>query len=181
MSKPTNVSEEVRLALLSNGVDPDSVDPDVADTEATLEATEKPTEEVAQAAELNDDQGAGEGVTDETMTKQLMDLTRANARLEVQVENLQAQLESLSSTAATAANVIRLATSRLSAVCGGTVIGLETADLGTLCNHFNQLNEKFEKSFPNRAVARPIGKAAEATGMDPEMSHRLRAVQKRNK
>ena len=77
--------------------------------------------------------------------------------------------------------MIRLATSRLSAVCGGTVIGLENADLGTLCNHFNQLNEKFEKTFPNRAVARPVGKSNEATGMDPEMSHRLRAVQKRNK
>lgn len=177
MSKPTNVSEEVRLALLSNGVDPD-----VEDTDAALEEIEETTEEVEQEeVELNADKGAGEGVSDETMTKQLMDLTRVNARLEVQVEDLQTQLESLSSTAATAANVIRLATSRLSAVCGGTVIGLENADLGTLCNHFNQLNEKFEKSFPNRAVARPIGKAAEATGMDPEMSHRLRAVQKRNK
>ena len=179
MSKPTIVSEEVRLALLSNGIDPE----DAATEDAALENTET---EVVETPEDEAALNSGEGTTEVeqpavSTTQQLLDLTRANTRLEVEVENLKAQLSSHEGTAATAANVIRLATSRLSAVCGGTVIGLENADLGTLCNHFNQLNEKFEKTFPNRAVARPVGKSNEATGMDPEMSHRLRAVQKRNK
>ena len=179
MSKPTIVSEEVRLALLSNGIDPE----DAATEDAALENTETEVVETPEdEAALNS--GDGTAVVEQpavSTTQQLLDLTRANTRLEVEVENLKAQLSSHEGTAATAANVIRLATSRLSAVCGGTVIGLENADLGTLCNHFNQLNEKFEKTFPNRAVARPVGKSNEATGMDPEMSHRLRAVQKRNK
>ena len=173
MSKTTKVSEEVRLALLSNGVDPDE---EVVET--ALETVE--TGEVPAEVETNSELSAEPAPT-QVDTQQLMELTRANAKLEVQIEDLKAQLDSHKGTAATAANVIRLATSRLSAVCGGTVIGLETADLSTLCNHFNQLNEKFEKTFPSRAVARPVGKSNEATGMDPEMTHRLRAVQKRNK
>jgi hypothetical protein len=176
MSKTTKVSEEVRLALLSNGVDPDE---EVVETALeTVETGEAPAE-VETDPELSAE--PAKPAPAHADTQQLLELTRANAKLEVQIEDLKAQLDSHKGTAATAANVIRLATSRLSAVCGGTVIGLETADLSTLCNHFNQLNEKFEKTFPNRAVARPVGKSNEATGMDPEMTHRLRAVQKRNK
>ena len=88
MSKPTSVSEEVRLALLSNGVDPE----DAATEDAALENTKT---EVVETPEDDAELNSGEDTSEVeqpavSTTQQLLDLTRANTRLEVEVEKLKA-------------------------------------------------------------------------------------------
>ena len=165
MSKTAKMSEEVRRALLASGVDPED-----EQEEPALEAP-APEPEPEPALEA-------------VPTESLLSLARENAKLELQVEQLNARLTGQASTEALACNALRVAVGRLSvAVGGGTVIGLDSASLDVLCGHFNQLNERFEKTFPNKAVARPVSEtSAKQSGVDPEMARRINVVQqKRNK
>ena len=163
MSKTAKMSEEVRRALLASGVDPED--------EQEEPALEAPAPEPEPALEA-------------VPTESLLSLARENAKLELQVEQLNARLTGQASTEALACSALRVAVGRLSvAVGGGTVIGLDSASLDVLCGHFNQLNERFEKTFPNKAVARPVSEtSAKQSGVDPEMARRIKVVQqKRNK
>lgn len=178
MSKPAKVSEEVRLALLASGVEVDDSAPD-AETETALE-TEVLETEIVPEADPALEAAPAEKESDEDPLETLLQLTRDNTRLELKVEQLEARLASQDSTSALACNALRVATGRLAAVMGGSaVLGLDSANLETLCSHFNQLNEAFEKRFPNRAVARATPKA-ETPGIDPEMTRRMNAVRKQN-
>lgn len=165
MSKTAKMSEEVRRALLASGVDPEDEQEEPALEALAPEPEPEPALEAAP-------------------TESLLSLARENAKLELQVEQLNAKLTGLASTEALACSALRVAVGRLSvAVGGGTVIGLDNASLDVLCGHFNQLNERFEKTFPNKAVARPVSEtSAKQSGVDPEMARRINVVQqKRNK
>lgn len=167
MSKTAKMSEEVRRALLASGVDP-----------------EDEQEEPALEAPAPEPEPEPEPALEAVPTESLLSLARENAKLELQVEQLNAKLTGQASTEALACSALRVAVGRLSvAVGGGTVIGLDNASLDVLCGHFNQLNERFEKTFPNKAVARPVSEtSAKQSGVDPEMARRINVVQqKRNK
>ena len=169
MSKTAKMSEEVRRALLASGVDPED--------EQEEPALEAPAPEPEAEVEP-------EPALEAVPTESLLSLARENAKLELQVEQLNAKLTGQASTEALACSALRVAVGRLSvAVGGGTVIGLDNASLDVLCGHFNQLNERFEKTFPNKAVARPVSEtSAKQSGVDPEMARRINVVQqKRNK
>lgn len=170
---PVN-NEELRAALLASGVDPEAEE--VLETPEPSEEEPETPEETAEAtppAETPVEGASGQS--------ELRELLRENVKLENQVESLEARLAEIQATQEVACNVVRRAVSRLAVGCqSGQVIGLETADLNTLCNHFNTLNAEFERRYPAKGVSKPTT-AVQVTEVDRERERRLALAKKTRK
>ena len=140
------------MALMANGAEVDD-----AALEEALTETESSEAEGSEATQDADAPVPSEQeVTDTDVAdflSELRSLERANAKLEVQVENLTAQIDSHKTDTNTACGVIRKCVERLALPLETTVVGLETMSLPGLCNVFTQLNEKFEQRFKVGGVA----------------------------
>jgi predicted RNase H-like nuclease (RuvC/YqgF family) len=165
------------MALMANGAEVD----DTALEQALSEATEQETApESAQGHSPEKGQGepSEQEVSDTDVAgflAELRSLERANAKLEVQVENLTAQIDSHKTDTNTACGVIRKCVERLALPLETTVVGLETMSLPGLCNVFTQLNEKFEQRFKVGGVARTVKTEELAGASDLELRRRMSA------
>ena len=164
--------EEVRLALLASGVDPDAT---------PVEAPDEPQMSV-EPDEEQDAPALTTAAPAETQSEfdRAVQLSVENAKLQTKLEQMTAELELSKSVCSTAEQALRIVIARLALPLErATIIGLDSADLPTLCRYFNQLNAEFEQRFPNRPVAK--AHSEKSSGVDPEMSRRLRAVQSARK
>jgi hypothetical protein len=148
--QPVKMTRAAVLAQIANGIQPAALE----DTEVTVEEPETPAvepkvEAPATTAEVTEE-------SEEDGFAQLLNLTRDNAKLEVKVESLEAELTALKESGKTACGVIRTAVERLGIALGSTVIGLEDSSLGTLCAQFAKLDAEFNKKFPVGGTARPL-------------------------
>lgn len=167
-----SLSEEVDSTQIEASADSN-------DTSQTQTQTEPPAE-TAEPAQP----GAAENDTAEPglNLSQFMELTRQNAKLELQVDGLKEQIEALQGSSEVACSVVRTAVERLGLALGSTVIGLEDASLASLCSQFTKLNDEFVKKFPVGGVARPLANNPETTPLvGNELTHRVSAARKTTK
>jgi hypothetical protein len=157
------------MALMANGAEVD----DAALEEALTEAEGSEAEQEAVVPDPEPVAASEEDHSD--FLSELRSLERANAKLEVQVENLTAQVESHAADTNTACGVIRKCVERLALPLETTVVGLETMSLPGLCNVFTQLNEKFEQRFKVGGVARTVKTEELAGAHDLELRRRMSA------
>ena len=161
------------MALMANGAEVD----DTVLEQALSEAAEQETAPES-APEAGQSPPAEADVSDADVAdflSELRSLERANAKLEVQVENLTAQIDSHKTDTNTACGVIRKCVERLALPLETTVVGLETMSLPGLCNVFTQLNEKFEQRFKVGGVARTVKTEELAGASDLELRRRMSA------
>ena len=158
------------MALMANGAEVD----DAALEEAL---SEEVGSEVTQDAVVPDPEPVttSEGEDGLDILAELRSLERTNAKLEVQVENLTAQIDSHKTDTNTACGVIRKCVERLALPLETTVVGLETMSLPGLCNVFTQLNDKFEQRFKVGGVARTVKTEELAGASDLELRRRMSA------
>ena len=157
------------MALMANGAEVD----DAALEEALSEAEGSEAEQEAVAPDPSEQEVSDTDVAD--FLSELRSLERANAKLEVQVENLTAQIDSHKTDTNAACGVIRKCVERLALPLETTVVGLETMSLPGLCNVFTQLNEKFEQRFKVGGVARTVKTEELAGASDLELRRRMSA------
>lgn len=157
------------MALMANGAEVD----DAALEEALTEAEGSESEQEAVVPDPSEQEVSDTDVAD--FLSELRSLERANAKLEVQVENLTAQIESHKADTNAACGVIRKCVERLALPLETTVVGLETMSLPGLCNVFTQLNEKFEQRFKVGGVARTVKTEELAGASDLELRRRMSA------
>lgn len=157
------------MALMANGAEVD----DAALEEALTEAEGSESEQEAVVPDPSEQEVSDTDVAD--FLSELRSLERANAKLEVQVENLTAQIESHKADTNAACGVIRKCVERLALPLETTVVGLETMSLPGLCNVFTQLNEKFEQRFKVGGVARTVKTEELASASDLELRRRMSA------
>ena len=162
------------MALMANGAEVDDAALEEALTET--ESSEAEGSGEAQEAVVPDPEPAAASEEDRNaLLTELRSLERANAKLEVQVENLTAQVESHATDTNAACGVIRKCVERLALPLETTVVGLETMSLPGLCNVFTQLNEKFEQRFKVGGVARTVKIEELAGASDLELRRRMSA------
>ena len=157
------------MALMANGAEVD----DAALEEALSEAEGSEATQDADAPVPSEQEVTDTDVVD--FLSELRSLERANAKLEVQVENLTAQIDSHKADTNAACGVIRKCVERLALPLETTVVGLETMSLPGLCNVFTQLNEKFEQRFKVGGVARTVKTEELAGASDLELRRRMSA------
>lgn len=157
------------MALMANGAEVD----DAALEEALAEAEGSEATQDADAPAPSEQEASDTDVSD--FLSELRSLERANAKLEVQVENLTAQIDSHKTDTNAACGVIRKCVERLALPLETTVVGLETMSLPGLCNVFTQLNEKFEQRFKVGGVARTVKTEELASASDLELRRRMSA------
>lgn len=157
------------MALMANGAEVD--DAALEEALAEAEGSEEAQEEVV--PDPSEQEVSDTDVAD--FLSELRSLERTNAKLEVQVENLTAQVESHAADTNTACGVIRKCVERLALPLETTVVGLETMSLPGLCNVFTQLNEKFEQRFKTGGVARTVKTEELAGASDLELRRRMSA------
>lgn len=157
------------MALMANGAEVD----DAALEEALTEAEGSEAEQEAVVPDPEPVAASEEDRSD--FLAELRSLERANAKLEVQVESLTAQVESRATDTNAACGVIRKCVERLALPLETTVVGLEAMSLPGLCNVFTQLNEKFEQRFKVGGVARTVKTEELAGASDLELRRRMSA------
>lgn len=180
--KPAKLTRAAVLAQLANGVDPASLTEEPETETPETEEPAAPKAEAEQTETQEPEAPAAPVVTDAPVSAQLLDLTRQNAKLELKVESLQAEVDVMKNASTAACGVIRTAVERLGIALGSTVIGLEDASLSTLCAQFTKLDAEFGKKFPVGGVTRPL--ASSETAVKPlgnELSHRVTAARKTTK
>lgn len=161
------------MALMANGAEVDEAALEEALAEAAEQGTTPESEPDAGQSTPAEADASDTEVAD--FLAELRSLERANAKLEVQVENLTAQIDSHKTDTNTACGVIRKCVERLALPLETTVVGLETMSLPGLCNVFTQLNEKFEQRFKVGGVARTVKTEELAGASDLELRRRMSA------
>ena len=159
------------MALMANGAEVD----DAALEEALAEAGGSEEAQDVVVPDPDPEPAAASEEDRSDFLAELRSLERANAKLEVQVENLTAQIDSHKTDTNAACGVIRKCVERLALPLETTVVGLETMSLPGLCNVFTQLNEKFEQRFKVGGVARTVKTEELAGASDLELRRRMSA------
>lgn len=176
----TKVNRAAVMARMALGVDPEDagLDEEVA-AQVVKETPQLEEQSEAEASSLT----LKVNVEDESgHLTELKDLTKQNARLEVQVENLEASLETLKAGSAQASTVIKTCVERLGTALGTTVVGLEELSLNALCAQFTKLDAEFTTKFPVGGKSRPLEKQEMANSLPSvDMAHRTAAARKTTK
>lgn len=181
MGKKTSRAEV--LAKLASGVALSDEEVIEANAEVTEEATEVETSAAAEETVVAEPEETPEQEPDQEPvaasavdhTAQLLDLTKANAKLEVKVEQLESDLANEKAASESARTVIRTATERLGLSLGATVVGLDTLSLSALCTQFNTLNTQFEARFKVGPVAQVQERDVQSPGNSDAAVRRIKA------
>lgn len=115
-----------------------------------------------------------------SLTAELRDVIRDNAKLQAQVEDLTSRLERSEAGNATARDIVRTATNRLAVTLNTTLMTDDDASLETWCTTFLKVNRDFERRFPalsrSRAVSAPQPEMSAAE--QAELNRRLNSARK---
>lgn len=115
-----------------------------------------------------------------SLTAELRDVIRDNAKLQAQVEDLTSRLERSEAGNATARDIVRTATNRLAVTLNTTLMTDDDASLETWCTTFLKVNRDFEGRFPalsrSRAVSAPQPEMSAAE--QAELNRRLNSARK---
>lgn len=115
-----------------------------------------------------------------SLTAELRDAIRDNAKLQAQVEDLTSRLERSETGNATARDIVRTATNRLAVTLNTTLMTDDDASLETWCTTFLKVNRDFEGRFPalsrSRAVSAPQPEMSAAE--QAELNRRLNSARK---